>query len=108
MVTEALEGRLAEPGPDRARGLAFDRNANQALRAQNPEQRPALRMAAMRVPEGLAVVHEDGRRTWSGEGDGRAATLGAEALLAGEVQQRDLSDDEIEMLRSLGYIDGLP
>jgi len=108
LVTEALDGRLAEPGPDRARGLAFDRNANQALRAENPGQRPALRMAALRVPDGLAVVHEDGRRTWSGEGDGHAATLGAEALLAGEVQGRDLSDDEIEMLRSLGYIDGLP
>lgn len=109
LLEAAIEGRPLELEGGLVRSLAYDREANLRAREEDPGHRPSLRMAGVRGPEGLVVVHEEGAVYWTGEGDAPSERVeAARALLAGEPVERDLSDEETRRLRALGYLDGLP
>jgi hypothetical protein len=116
LIEGALGPGLPQPAETPfARAVAFDREANQALRASDPSARPSLRMGAIRMPGSLVIARGDGSSvTLSGPVSGELSpSEGGDVdavlkLLSGEVGPRELSDEEAEMLRSLGYLDGLP
>ncbi len=109
LIEAALEGGLPDTQPAIARSLAYDRLANQAARQKDPTLHPSARMAGIRGPEGLIVVHETGGTEWFGEG-AEAPPERVQAgrdLLSGQPVERLLSEDEQRLLEALGYVDGL-
>lgn len=110
-----------------ARSLCFDRAANKAARAAGEIDKPKWRTAGLRGPSSRYVLHErDGAAAYfdlatdpAGETDVSASVaatpegvelLGilkpqAQALFGGTTVERDVSDEERERLKALGYLE---